>query len=71
MARKQLSLDTLATDVLRTVEQEQLVKTASVSYVSTELGKLMVKVAENVRMEAQGFGIDYSDLAKFRKRYGV
>ncbi len=76
MARKTQSIGELATRVLETVEQEQLVKSASLSYtrdtgVSTELGKLMVKVAEKIRSEATRPGITYADLHNFRKHYGL
>lgn len=67
------SIGDLATDVLQQVEQEQLVKTAEVSYTSlvTPLGKVMLKVAQELRTEAKDTGITYSDLTNFRKRYGI
>jgi hypothetical protein len=54
-----------------------LVKTAEVSYTSgkhqykTELGKLMSKVAQELRAEAANQKVTYDDLALFRKRYGL
>lgn len=76
MARRNQTIGELAMDVLNTVERQELVKSAAVSYtkeaaVSTELGKLMVKVAEKVRAEAQGPEISYGDLNQFRKTYGL
>jgi hypothetical protein len=71
MARKPQTLDALATGVFEAVAKQRVVKTAEVSYVSTELGKLMQKVASNLRTEANGPRIDYTDLAKFRIRYDI
>lgn len=77
MSRLRKSIGELATDVLQQVEQEQLVKTAEVAYTSKEsscstpLGKLMCKVAHELRSVAKDTSITYSDLTNFRKRYGV
>ena len=77
MARVRKSIGELATDVLEQVEREQLEKTAGMSYTSkesqcsTSLGKLMCKVANELRTEAKDQSITYSDLTNFRKRYGV
>jgi hypothetical protein len=67
-------LSQLATSVMREVEQGQLVKQASATYTNTELetatGKLLQKLAEQVRIEGSA-GISYADLARFRKVYDV
>lgn len=77
MARVRQSIGELATGVLEQVEREQLVKTAEMSYTSrvgqcvTPLGKLLCKVADELRTVAKDQTITYSDLTNFRKRYGV
>jgi hypothetical protein len=68
-------LSHLAAAVMQEVEQGQLAKEAEVAYNSkqpmkTEMGKLMQKVAEQVRI-AGSSEISYADLARFRKRYDV
>ena len=60
---------------MREVEQGQLVKQAELAYTNrvaleTETGKMLMKVAEQLRIEASA-GITYADLARFRKAYDV
>lgn len=69
------SLSQLATSVMQTVEKEQLVKQAKLAYTNTEplkteTGKLMQKLAEQLRIEGSS-KITYTDMARFRKAYDV
>lgn len=67
-----MNISDLAESVLAQVEQEQVVKTASVGYTfSTEFGNLMHKVAEELRAEAKDTSICYNDIRNFRARYGI
>lgn len=69
------NLSKLASDVMGTLEKDQLEKQAQASYTNaqsmkTETGRLMVKVAELLRIENQA-KITYTDLARFRKTYDI
>ena len=68
------NLSQLATSVMRTVEEGQVVKAASLAYpqeeLKTNVGQLMQKVAMQLRNEAST-KITYADLARFRKAYDV
>lgn len=67
-------LSQLAASVMQEVEQEQLVKQASVAYTNealkTDTGKMLQKVAAQLRI-AGSTKISYTDLARFRKAYDV
>ena len=68
-------LSHLAASVMRTLEQEQLVKQAEVAYtnrhqMTTDIGKSLQKLAERVRIEGSA-KITYTDLARFRKTHDV
>jgi uncharacterized protein YueI len=69
------NLSTLATEVVAQLDKDQLEKQAQVTYTNaqslkTETGKMLVKVAELLRIESQA-KITYTDLARFRKTYGI
>lgn len=69
------TLSQLATSVLDSVEKAQLEKQAKVAYINeqelkTETGKLLVKVAAELRI-AGSAKVTYTDLARFRKTYDV
>lgn len=68
------NLSQLASSVMQEVEKAQLVKEAEVAYTNetlkTETGKLMHKVAEQLRI-AGSPRVTYDDLARFRKAYDV
>lgn len=68
-------LSQLAASVLQEVEQGELVKQAEVAYtkeqaLKTETGKMLQKVAEQLRIEGSS-RITYTDLSRFRKAYDV
>ena len=70
------SINQLADELLERIENEELVKTANLSYtrnnkLETQLGQQMLKVAETVREAAKDNQISYADLRKFRERYGI
>lgn len=69
------TLSQLATSVLDSVEKAQLEKQAKLAYINeqeltTETGKLLVKVAAQLRI-AGSTNITYTDLTRFRKTYDV
>ena len=76
MARKVSPIGDLATAVLAEVDREQVVKTAAMAHTShinvqTHVGALLLKTAALVREEAEKDSIDYDDLIRFRKTYGI
>lgn len=75
MSRKMIKLSELAQDVLNSVDAADLGKKDEVSYTkrasaSTEVGAMVAKVAEQVRLVNTN-EITYDDLQNFRKRYSV
>jgi len=70
------SIAQLADELLERIENDELVKSANLSYIrndklKTQLGQQMLKVAEDVREAAKDNQISYADLHKFREHYGV
>lgn len=69
------SVSKLAAEAMAQLDKDQLEKQAQVAYTNsqslkTETGKMLMKVAELLRIENQA-KITYTDLARFRKTYGV
>lgn len=68
-------LSQLAQAVIAQVDAAEVVKEAGVTYnkpqsYKTELGQGLLKLAERIREASEG-KITYTDLARFRKNYGV
>lgn len=72
MARNPVTIDELASQILGRVDHD-LKKTASVAYTSevgkTELGRMMSKVAQELRTEANR-PLSWDDLSKYRGQNG-
>jgi hypothetical protein len=67
-------LSQLATSVMAEVAQDQMVKQAQMAYINSALvtvtGQALMKVATQLRT-TETADVTYTDLACFRKTYGV